>query len=353
MLRTFGLAAIAISASAAFAAVIARPLYAVVINPPIVVGAQAAPGVTTQGETYQNVTFSISNADPVDEGGTLVFQINRQGYDGQAHEVRFDYLDGTALLTGPKESMRFEPSDPSQKSLELQTVRGPPSDGEHVVRIRLQTNDDGAFIGEPSEGIGTIRDVPPATYTIVPDGAFSRGNDLLFKVTRTSRFDPVQLSFRIIQDEATAVPEASDRVDFAEGAPEAPLIVPAGRYGKCGGDVTVTLEDGAATSASVSFSDLPPPECTQPPWPPPPPWWLEYLPLLIGGFAFVTAVLLDMIIKPFVKVHPSCTVTPGAPAFQPLDQPVSRWPEIKADVTIIPGECSVPQPLPRLEQADG
>ena len=82
-------------------------------------------------------------------------------------------------------------------------------------------------------------------------------------------------------------------------------------------------------------------------------WLGANLPLVLGGIALASAVVLDKILKPFVTVHPSCTIAPGTPAFRALEQPVSRWPEVRADVAMEPGDLHVTQPLPRSEPPDG
>lgn len=316
-------------------------------------GAAVNPSPST-GEIYRNVIFSILDAAPVEAGKTLVFVVRREGHDGQAHQVNFRYSGG-GLTIDPPPSMRFEPGDPSQKNLQVQTAAAQPGDGENRVHILLSSNDDGAFIGVPRSASGLITEaVPPAspvTYRIAADGPFSRGKDLRFTVTRTGPLEPVQLPFRIVQGGASSAPDGSpDEVRFAEGQASAPLIVPASRYSVCGGEVTVVLDGGAV--AGARFPEPPPPnQCGGPL--PPPPWWIEYLPLLLGGVALGTALMLDSIFKPFMTVHPSCTITPGALAFRPLEQPVSRWPEFGASVAMEPGDLQVTQPLPRSEPADG
>lgn len=305
------------------------------------------------------VIFSISDAAAVAEGKPLAFRVSRAGSDGRAHVIGLRYFPDTTLLLDPRSSIRFEADDPPQKDLVIQTAAGKPGDGEHRIEVLLGPADQGATIGAQSAANGTITDAPetPPTprYSIVADGTVGRGTDIAFTLSRTGPLNAVRVPYRIAQEGAlTAEDSVPPHVDFREGEQSTALVVPAGAYNECAGSVSVTVGDGAGTSASAIFNDDPPERCD-----PPPPWerllrWLgDHLPLVLGGTFIALLAALNWYFKPFAKVHPSCEIRPGPVAFRAFENPVSRWPEIKADVVIEPGELSVTQPLPRSERTDG
>ena len=171
--------------------------------PPAAVIPAAAPGAAVNPdrppvEVYQNVSFSILDAAPVEAGKILIFRVNREGDDGRVHQVNLSYSGG-GLLVDPPQFIRFEPGDPSQKDLEVRTAAAQPGDGDNTVQVLLQPADDGSFIGVPRAASGIITETPPpptvVSYGIAADGSFSRGNDLLFTVSRTGPLVP--LSYRI------------------------------------------------------------------------------------------------------------------------------------------------------------
>jgi len=214
----------------------------------------------------------------------------------------------------------------------------------------------------PRLGKATVTDAPltpppgtqePVSYSIVPDEAVPRGSDLTFTVTRTGPLGPASLEYRFEQPGTmTAVDAIPPRVEFPEGKADASLVITAGQYWKCEAPPVVTLEDGKGTYAAARFTNPPPPSCAPPPW-----WkrvlvWIgDNLPVALGGAALAGAVLTHLLWKP--PIVPSCTINPGALSMLPLEQPASRWPKFAADVVIQPGECSVTQPLPKVEPADG
>ena len=390
MPRTIGLVAIMVCAvvAAAVGAVTPAPpppppVVAVVIQPPAGVPgaavATAAPGVVPP---QQRVSFSISNAAPVEEGEKLTFRITRSGDDGQAHEVHVSF-DPRNLVTVPEQILRFEPGDAAQKDLLVQTAPGLPGDGNHDVRALLDRVSDGT-IGVPREATGTVTDVPlpeKVTYGITSDGSADRGADLHFTVRRTGPLGPAKLPYSVAQDGATLTLDMQPQpaVEFAEDSDRAPLVVPGELYQVCGSPPWVTLQDGAETNAQAQFSNPPPDYCR-----PPPPWYDPIIkifdpndpkfPIVIVVIVLITGITTYRIIrKPRSKagssgggaddgddlpkslddIEPSLEINPGPASFHALEEPASRWPKFTAEVTIEPGGFYVTQPLPRLEPDDG
>lgn len=307
------------------------------------------------------VSFSITDAAPAQEGQPITFHIIRTGDDGRAHDVGLDYPGNANLLVDHPRSFRFEPGDPSQKDLSLNTGTGLPGDGNHDVQVALVPT-KGTEIGVPRLAKGTITDAPlpppPANviYQIKLDQPVARGGDLRFTVSRTGPLGPASLEYRVDQPAAMlAVDAVAPRIEFPEGKADVPLVVSAGQYLPCYDPPVVTLEDGKETNAAGSFTDPPSADACREHWPN---WWDEFvdsfgpnLPLALAAAALGAAVLARMIWKP--PIVPSCKIGLGMPSFQPIEDPVSRWPPFSADVVIEPGERSVTQPLPRVEPTDG
>src|SRR4029453_3549361 len=104
---------------------------------PAQIATTVAPGVAGNpnqptGEIYQNATFSILDAAPVEAGQTLIFIVRREGHAGQAYQVNFEYSGGGLTVDAPQ-FMRFESGDPSKKNLEVRTAAAQPGDGDNTV----------------------------------------------------------------------------------------------------------------------------------------------------------------------------------------------------------------------------
>ena len=371
MPRTIGLVAILVFAAvAAVASAVTpppppSPIGAVVVPPPAgVAGAAAAavPGVPPPAQ--RRVSFSIADAAPAEEGKPLIFRITRSGDDGRAHDVRFTYEKDPALLVDPPRSLRFEPGEPSQKDLVLQTAPGLPGDGQHEIQVLISSADDGAFIGVPRAATGTITDapLPVVTYQLQADPNAKREQNVSFTLTRTGSLTPADVPYRVEQDQGDLFADAPSppQARFLEGEPSTQIIVPSGQFSPCGGSLTVRLSqpDETELSATAEFSEPVPDWCNPPP--PPPPWWIILIDwmrvniaLVLGGIALIGGIIAHHIFKPPVEVEPSLEIKPGAASFQPLEEPASRWPKFGADVTIEPGDSYVTQPLPALEPDDG
>jgi hypothetical protein len=371
MPRTIGLVAILVFAAVAAvaSAVIPpprpAPIATVVVPPPAgVPGAAAAavPGATPPAQ--RRVSFSIADSAPAEEGKPLTFRITRSGDDGRVHEVRLNYDKNPSLLVNPPPSIRFEPGEPAQKDLVLQTAPGLPGGGNNDVEVRISSADDGAFIGVPRVGTGTITDVPlpPAvTYGLQADPNAKREQNVSFTLTRLGSLTPADVPYRVEQDQRDLFADAPSppQARFLEGEPSTQIIVPAAQFSPCGGSLTVRLSqpDGTELSATAEFSEPVPDWCNPPP---PPPWWIILIDwmrvniaLVLGGIALIGGIIAHHIFKPPVEVEPSLEIKPGAASFQPLEEPASRWPKFGADVTIEPGDSYVTQPLPALEPDDG
>jgi hypothetical protein len=395
MPRTIGLVAILVFAAvAAVAGAVTPPpppppIATVVVPPPVGVpgaAAVAVPGVPPPAQ--RRVSFSIADAAPAEEGKPLTFRITRSGDDGRAHEVRLNYDKNPSLLVNPPPSIRFEPGEPAQKDLVLQTAPGLPGGGNNDVEVRISSADDGAFIGVPRVGTGTITDVPlpPAvTYGLQADPNAKREQNVSFTLTRTGSLTPADVPYRVEQDQMDLFADAPSppQARFLEGERSTQIIVPAAQFSPCGGSLTVRLSqpDGTELSATAEFSEPVPDRCNPPPRRS---WWdimiddygLDLVVLVLVGIALTGAAVAHFIFKPPVEagptpeppvphgddnpmpetqadVEPSLEINPGAASFQPLEEPVSRWPKFSADVTIEPGDSYVTQPLPALEPDDG
>ena len=396
MPRTIGLVAfLACAAVAAVAGAVILPppppppIVTVVVPPPVgVPGAAAAavPGVTPPAQ--QRVSFSIADAEPVEEGKAIVFHIVRAGDDGQAHEIGLDYPKNANLLVDHPRSFRFEPGEPSRRDLSLETVPGLPGDGNHDVEVALVPT-KGTEIGVPRVGSGTITDIPlpatAATYRLQPDPNAKREQNVSFTLFRTSPQTPATVPYRVEQDGSELIADgaAPRQATFRGNELDTPIIIPAAQFSPCGGSLTVRLSqpDGTELSATAEFSEPVPDWCNPPPRRS---WWDmlidDYGPdlvvLVLVGIALTGAAVAHFIFKPPVEagptpeppgsdggedplpetqadVQPSLEIKPGAAVFHPLEEPVSRWPKFSADVTIEPGDLYVTQPLPRLESDDG
>lgn len=333
------------------------------VPPPAGVPGAAAAAVVPNPPSAPQVSFSISNADPVAEGKALIFHITRTGDDGQVHEVGLDYPKNANLLADHPRTFRFEPGEPSQRDLSLNTVSGLPGDGNHDVEVALVPT-KGTEIGVPRVATGTITDVPlpPAVnYGLQADPDAKREQNVSFTLTRTSPQTPAAVPYRVEQDasELTADAATPRQANFPGDELSTPIIIPAAQFSPCGGPLTVRLSqpDGTELSATAEFSEPVPDWCNPPP---PPPWWIILIDwmrvniaLVLGGIALIGGTIAHHIFKPPVEVEPSLEIKPGAASFQPLEDPASRWPKFSADLTIEPGDFRVTQPLPRLEPDDG
>jgi len=326
------------------------------------------PGGVPGVAPVQHAIFSIADAAPVPAGKPLSFKITRANNDKRAHQINL-YYSGDGILVDPPASITFEVDDPDEKDVSVPTSPNQSSTADHQVRITMRPGSDGGVVTSPS-AVGTITAPPPAEppsgapkeepvrYAIQSLGAVTRGNDLRFTVSRTGPLGTVRIPYDFTQEgTATAMSEANPpAVEFREGEAATTLVIPSGQYANCGGNVTVTLAGG--TSAQGSFSDRPPQDCY-----PPPPWWevaLDWMSRnLVLTLALAAAVLigsalgLARIFRPVPKVGSSCTIVPGKASLRPIGQPLSHWPEIRAEAELKDGRLSVTQPLPKLEPADG
>lgn len=323
-----------------------------------------APG-PNPGPTATAISFAISGAAPVQEGKPLVFKVTRSGDDGQAHQVRLEYRTGANLLVDPPPVVRFEAGDPPEKEVVVQTAPGQSGDGDHNVEVSLARADDVGIVGSPGSATATILDTPkppavPVAYKIAFDGPpVNRGSDLHFTVTRTGPLSALRLEYKLEGGDGELVVESPTPryVDFGQGVDRASLTIASDQYGVCGNPPSVILADGAGTRALAQFADPPPRGCGEEP---PVPWWQLILiwlrdhPELVAGAVVVAAAAgLAWYFRPFIRVTPSCDLKAGGVGFEALEAPVSRWPEIHAEVVLEPGELSVTQPLPRSEGPNG
>ncbi len=392
MPRTIGLVAIlACAAVAAVAGAVTPPLpppppppIAVTIPAQGVAGAAAVPVAPPPPAVSKPVSFSISNAEPADEGKPLTFPMSRSHDDKRDHEIRLYYEPDSSLLVNPPQSISLKPGE---NALVLQTAPGLPGGGNHTITVFIAPGDANTTIGVRSAS-GTITDVPlppRPTYSITLDAAASRGTELRFTVTREGPRDRVRLTYSVTQDARTLKDaETEPAVEFPEGKDSATLVIPGNLYLPCGSEPVVTLSDSAGTQRAAEFSDPPAPDCPGGGGEERKPWYQPFieiiddlgpnLALVLGGIAFIGGVIGHFLIpKPPIDppppmeqprdgerlpetqadVEPSLEIKPGAASFQPLEDPVSRWPKFSADVTIAPGDLYVTQPLPRLEPDDG
>jgi len=340
------------------------PAAAVVVPPPAgVPGAAAAAVPPPPPAVSKPVSFSIADAVPAEEGKAIVFHITRTGDDGQAHEIGLDYPKNANLLVEHPRSFRFEPGEPSQRDLSLNTVPGLPGDGPHDVEVALVPT-RGIEIGVPRVGTGTITDVPlppQPTYSITPDGPASREQDVSFTLTRTAPLTPATVPYRVEQDQNDLFADALNppQAKFPEGERSTRIVIPAAQFSPCGGPLIVRLSqpEGTEISAAAEFSEPVPAWCN----PTPDPWWKRLLiwmqdnwPAVLGGVALIAGTVAHHILpRPTVDIEPSLEIESGTASFQPLEEPASRWPKFGADVTIEPGDSYVTQPLPALEPDDG
>ena len=336
--------------------------------------ASKAPPSKPAGDLTGPVVFTIANASPVPAGEPLVFRISRAGNDGRSHLLNL-YYSGDGLLVDPPASVTFEPQDGNNKDVSVPTSPNQSSDADHVVQLVIRPGGKGTQVSSPSAE-GTItpppsvpspttttsqtETPPPAHYTIRSLGAVNRGHDLRFIVSRTGAMGDATVPYQVSQDGATAAVDADKppAVEFRGDQSRAPLVIEADQFdASCGGDVTVSLSpEAGGASATGTFRDPPGPDCV----PPSRPWWeividwfSNHLWLPLGVLGVAAAAGVAKAIRPRPTPHADCTILPGAAQLRPVAEPLSRWPEMRAEAVLEPGPLQITQPLPKRTNVDG
>lgn len=269
--------------------------------------------------------ISIDGSPRSVEGGTLTFQIAREGGADRSYTVALAYSD-PALLLDPPATIRLAPNI-FAGPLTLTTRRGTAGDGDHVLQVRLVRVHGGAILDRARSARGTILDTPAPRPRPSP----------------TPTPSPTQAA------SPTPAPTGT-----AATPPAVPTASPAGAPSEPNPNASEAPPSPAAPNNLQAWLAQN--------------WWLL---ALLAALALAGAGWLWSRRRPAPGPVPAaaeappeaeplaapptatCTIEPGPVALQPVDDPLGRWPEFAADVTIEPGATHAPQPLPITEPKDG
>jgi YD repeat-containing protein len=114
------------------------------------------------GTIYDNdVSFAISNAAAVTEGGTLTFTVTRSGTTSSGFSVNYATASGTATsdsdFTATSGTLTFLASEVTGKTITVATIDDSVIESPETVLVNLSSPTDGARI-TTSQGSGTIND---------------------------------------------------------------------------------------------------------------------------------------------------------------------------------------------------
>jgi hypothetical protein len=152
-------------------------------------GATITTGQASGTINDNDVSFAISNAAAVTEGGTLVFTVTRNGVTSGNVSVNFATANGTAVVssdyTANSGTLTFASGEAS-KTISVATISDFTLEPNETVLVNLSAPTGGATI-TTSQGSGTINndDYAPPSFAIANATMLNEGGTLVFTVTKT------------------------------------------------------------------------------------------------------------------------------------------------------------------------
>jgi len=135
------------------------------------------------------ISFAISNAAAVVEGGTLAYTVTKSGTTGLPISVNYATANGSATAgsdyTATSGTLTFAANETS-KTISVATINDSAPEPSETVLVNLSGATGGATISA-AQGTGTItdNDVTPITFAVGNAAAVTEGGTLVFTVTKS------------------------------------------------------------------------------------------------------------------------------------------------------------------------